>query len=385
MRRLLLLVTTVVLVDTAFYASISPLLPHYSDELDLSKSAAGVLTASYAAGTLIGSIPGGWLAARVGVKPTLITGLCLLAVTSVGFGFAEDIVLLDTARFVQGVGGAFSWAAGLAWLIGVAPAGRRGELIGSATAAAIVGVMIGPALGGAATETSPELVFSSIGVLAAGLALWAATFRGIEPTRGAVMAPMLQALRTRPVLTAFWLFLLPALFAGAIEVLAPLRLDDLGASGAAIGGIFLVMAAVEAALSPVSGRVSDRRGRLVPIRLGLAGAVVATVLLPLPETVVLLAVVLVLAVAALGVFWAPGMALVSDTSEKAGLEQGLAFALSNLAWAGGHLLGGAGGGALADATSDAVAYGLMGLICALTLAGLLLRARRPRRGSAVAV
>ena len=47
MRRLFWLVAAVVLVDTMFFAAVAPLLPHYSDELDLSKTGAGVLTAAY--------------------------------------------------------------------------------------------------------------------------------------------------------------------------------------------------------------------------------------------------------------------------------------------------------------------------------------------------
>ena len=47
------------------------------------------------------------------------------------------------------------------------------------------------------------------------------------------------------------------------------------------------------------------------------------------------------------------MALLSDNVERAGVAQWLAFALVNLAWAGGQVLGGSGGGGLADATSDA--------------------------------
>jgi hypothetical protein len=87
--------------------------------------------------------------------------------------------------------------------------------------------------------------------------------------------------------------------------------------------------------------------------------------------VVLLAAALVATVTALGTFWAPGMALLSDAAERAGLDQALAFSISNLAWALGHILGGGAGGALADATADAVVYGLLAAACAITLAGLV--------------
>jgi MFS family permease len=376
MRRLFLLVAAVVLVDTMFFAAVAPLLPHYADEFELSKTGAGILAGAYPAGTFAGSLPSGWLAARWGVKPTLLLGLTLLGATSLVFAFAETIVLLDAARFVQGVGGACMWAAGMAWLVSATPAERRGELIGSALAAAIVGVLLGPVLGGAASVLSPEAVFSAVAVVAATLAAWAWTIPGVPPEPGPGLSGLVRALGRPAVLAGFWLFTLPAIFAGVVEVLAPLRLDDLGASGAAIGAIFLAAAAVEAALSPLAGRASDRQGRLVPIRAGLAGAVVMAVLLPLPGTVVLLAGAVLLAIAALGVFWAPAMAMLSDASEKVGLEQGLAFALSNLAWAIGHLIGSGGGGALAEATADAVPYALLGVACAATLAGVLALGRR---------
>ena len=168
-----------------------------------------------------------------------------------------------------------------------------------------------------------------------------------------------------------------------IEVLAPLRLDDLGASGAAIGAIFLITAAVEAVISPLAGRASDRRGRLAPIRAGLAGAVVMAVLMPLPGSIVLLALAMLVTFATLGGFWAPAMALLSDASEAAGLDLALAFSISNLAWALGHLAGSGGGGAIADATSDAVPYGLLGLACALTLVRVIALGRSaPARSAA---
>ena len=370
-RRLFLLVSAVVLVDTMFFAAVAPLLPHFSDELGLSKTAAGVLTAAYPAGTFVGAVPGGWLAARWGVKPTLLLGLSLLGVTSLVFAFANSIELLDAARFVQGMGGACMWAAGMAWLVSAAPADRRGELIGSALAAAIIGVLFGPVLGGAATVVGPEVVFSGVSVVAVGLAAWAWTTPGVPPEPSPGARVVLRALTRRDVLAGFWLFTLPAVIAGALEVLVPLRLDDLGASGAAVGAVFLVAAGFEALVSPAAGRLSDRRGRLAPIRAGLAGATVMAALLPLPDSVVLVAAALILVVAALGTFWAPAMAMLSDSSEKAGLDQALAFSIGNLAWSLGHVMGGGAGGALADATADALVYGLLGVTCALTLAGVI--------------
>ncbi|HEY1273616.1 MAG TPA: MFS transporter [Thermoleophilaceae bacterium] len=371
MRRLFLLVAAVVLVDTMFYAAITPLLPHYQNELGLSKSDAGVLAASYAAGTLLGSIPAGWLAARAGCKNTLLLGLAALGATSIVFGLAQNVLLLESARFIQGVGGACSWAAGMAWLVGASPPERRGELIGSALGAAIVGVMLGPVLGGAATLAGPAPVFGAVSLVAAVLAAWAWTMPGVGPGLSPSLASLGRALRRRRMLTGFWLFTLPAVFAGVLEVLVPLRMDALGATGVAVGAAFLVASAAEAVVSPWTGRISDRRGRLFPIRAGLAGATVTAIVLPWPETAVVLAAMLVLAIASLGTFWAPGMALLSDASEEAGLDQGLAFALANLAWAGGHVLGGGAGASLADATADAVPYALLGVACAVTLARLL--------------
>ena len=130
---LVTLVSAVVLGDTIFYSAITPLLPAYAEELGLSKTGAGLLEASYAAGTLVAAVPAGVLAARVGVRRTVLTGLALLGVSSLVFGLARSVVLLDAARFAQGVGGACSWAGALAWLVRRAPADRRGELIGPDT------------------------------------------------------------------------------------------------------------------------------------------------------------------------------------------------------------------------------------------------------------
>src|ERR1700754_1070762 len=102
MRRLLLLASAMVFLDTTFFTVIAPLLPEYKEELHLSTAQAGVLTAAYAAGTLVASLPGGYVASRFGPRRTSIAGLLVLAVVTLLFGFLKSIYPLDVARFVQG-------------------------------------------------------------------------------------------------------------------------------------------------------------------------------------------------------------------------------------------------------------------------------------------
>src|SRR5206468_4431626 len=90
LRRLLVLVGAIVLVDTMFYAALTPLLPHYAQELGLSKAGAGVLAGAYAVGALVGGIPSGMLVSRFGVKPTILLGLGLMIATTALFGFAQS-------------------------------------------------------------------------------------------------------------------------------------------------------------------------------------------------------------------------------------------------------------------------------------------------------
>jgi MFS family permease len=374
-RRLLLVLSAIVFVDTTFYAVVAPLLPHYAEELDLSKASAGILLAAYPAGTLVGALPSGIIAVRFGPKRTVLAGLALLTVSSIGFAFASSVVVLDLARFVQGIGGACSWAGGLAWLVSEAPAARRGELIGTALGAAIGGALLGPVLGAAAAALGTRPVFGALALVEIGLAIAAI---GLQGGRAAAVpgASLRATVATPRVRVGMWLVALPGLGFGVLDVLVPLRLDDLGVAEAGVAATFLAAAAIEGGISPVVGRVADRRGSLVPIRAGLLGATVLVLIVPIPAIAVLCAALLVAATAAFGAFWAPAMALLSEAAENVGADQGLAFGLVNLAWAVGMVGGAAGGGGLAKATSDAVPYVILSVLCGVTLLALTRRRTR---------
>jgi len=371
MRRLLLLVGAVVLVDTMFFSAVTPLLPTYAARFGLSKAGAGVLAGSYAAGAVLGTLPSGWLATRAGSRRTLLLGLALMALSSVGFAFAGRVALLDATRFLDGIGGACAWAGGMGWLVSLTPFEQRGATIGKAMSAALAGVLLGPALGAVAQATGPETPFSLVGVLAALLAVAALRMPAPPaPALAAAQRPYAAAWREERVRMGAWLVLAPALAYGTIEVLGPLALHRLGASGLAIGATFLIAAGVEGVAQVFAGRATDRLGRGTPIRIGLAGTLAALLVLPLPEVAWLLALVVVAGCVLSGIVNTPAMTVLSDGVERAGLEHGLGFAIVNLVWGAGQVIGAVAGAALAGATADAVPYLVLAVVFATTLARL---------------
>ncbi|MBV9336372.1 MAG: MFS transporter [Solirubrobacterales bacterium] len=378
LRLLFIVAGAVVFFDTVFYAAVVPLLPTLTEQLHLSKASAGVLTAAYAIGTLVGSIPGGILAERAGPRVTLYTGLALMGSSSLAFGLLDNVLLLDLARFIQGVGGACTWSGSLAWLIAEVSPERRGSAIGGALAAGIGGALFGPVVGTLAHALGRGPVFSAVVLLAAGLAAAVQLLPApVRPERPADRVALSHQLRQPAIALGMWLVAIPAAASGAMNVLGPLRLGRLGADAAGIGAVFLLAAAVEAAMSPAVGHLSDRRGPILPLRIGLGAAVITLLCFTVPDTAVALAAVILLETVALGTFWAPAMAMLSGAADAHGMSQAYALALINLAWAGGQIAGAGGGGALAKASSDAVPFAVAAALCAATL-GLLL-ARPVRR------
>jgi len=353
MRRLLFLASTMIFFDVAFYAAISPLLPEYVAEFGLSKAQAGVLAASYAVGTLLASLPAGLVATRVGPRRTVIAGLLLLGFSSLAFGLANDIMLLDLARFAQGVSGALTWAGALTWLITSAPPERRGSVIGTALGTAIAGALVGPIIGAIAGEVGTGPVFGAVLGIALLLAAAAARLPEGEPPAAQTLREVATAALSRPVVTATAFVTVPSLMFGVIEVLVPLRIAEFGEGHVVIAAGFIAAAALEALLSPAAGRYSDRVGRRIPFVVGIG--ICACSMIGIAAAYGLGPVLAALIVGAFGagICFAPALTTLSETADVSGLHQGFAAGLSNMAWAAGQAGGALLGGGLASVTGYA--------------------------------
>jgi MFS family permease len=367
MRRLLLLASAMIFFDVAFFAAIAPLLPQYVDELGLTKAEAGVLSAAYAAGTLIGSLPAGFAASRLGPRKAVIHGLLLLGCSSLVFGFANQILLLDAARFIQGIAGALIWSGALTWLITTAPEEKRGSVIGSALGTAIAGALLGPALGAIAGAIGTEPVFSSVLVITIVLSIAASRLPQPPAPEQQSLREVMATLSSRPVLEAAAFVAVPSVMFGAIEVLVPLRIDALGGGHGVIAAGFIAGAGLEAMLAPLAGRISDRVGRRLPYVVGLAICAVAMVVIATVATLGLVLGGLILTSLGAGLCFAPALTLISDVAESSRLHQGFAAGVSNMAWAAGQVIGGVGGGVVANLTGNTAPSIAIALLLVLTV------------------
>ena len=375
MRRLLGLVCAVIFVDAMLFTTLTPLVPDYASEFDLSKTGAGLLVGAFGAGALLGGVPGGLAAARWGAKHAVVGGLVLLAIASFGFALAGTPEALVIARFVQGFSSTITWAGALAWVAGAAPRDRRGQALGTAFGVAIAGAILGPMFGGLAETVGIRSSLLTVGLVALLFALLAV----LQPSAHAetlTFSGLRNAVHDRRFLGGLWLNTLPAMLFGTLVVLAPLALDDAGWSTLAIATVFFVSGLVEVVINPVLGRVTDRVGRLFPIRIALAASVVVAAALAAASEPLVIALLVGAAAISFGAMYTPGMALTSHRADSTGLAQGLAFGIMNSAWAIGALAGPSLGGALAELRGDALPYLLGATLCALTLLATRLVAAR---------
>jgi predicted MFS family arabinose efflux permease len=365
-RSLVALAAAIAVLDSILIAALPPLLPHYADEFGIGASLAGVLSASYSIGLLLGALPAGQLVGRLGQRPVIVISLVVLAVSSVGFGLASSFALLVTARTIEGIASAFAWTAMFAWLTAEAPPARRARLFGLVLGAAFVGFTLGPALGALAVGIGTAPTFMAFGAVAAIVA--AVTFllpSPVRPPRRPLRAYALLA-RSPGVPYSLWLQAFPGLLIGAIGLIAALRLADLGLGTAWIAAVFTVGSALQAVSSPLAGRWTERSGVIAPIRFGLLSSAALTVCIAIPTHVGVLAAIAALALGVFAMMLTPATAALTTAVERAGEDPSLGFALMNFAFAPGAIAGAVLAGVMRETVGDTAALAVIAGACLAT-------------------
>ena len=161
----LLILVSAVLVDMIGFGIVIPLLPFYAEEFGATPFVVTLLIASYSATQLLATPLWGRLSDRRGRRRLFIAGLAASALSHLLYGFSHSLPMLFLSRMTAGAaGGTISIAHAIT--ADTTSAENRARGLGWIGAAAGLGVMLGPPIGG---------YFSSIwglgapGFIAAGL------------------------------------------------------------------------------------------------------------------------------------------------------------------------------------------------------------------------
>ncbi len=147
--RHVLLVTFLATVIFAFTTtSINVALPSIQKEFKLGAVALGWLPLVYILASAVFLLPFGKVGDRFGRRAVFIGGLVVFLVSTVALVFADSYLMLITLRVAQGVAGSMVFATSMAMVTLAYPPEKRGWAIGISVAAAYLGQMAGPALGG---------------------------------------------------------------------------------------------------------------------------------------------------------------------------------------------------------------------------------------------
>jgi MFS family permease len=332
--------------DLLVYGIAIPVLPLLPSVVSAGPSATGALFAGYAAATLVMTPVAGRLVDRFGASRPLLVAMVVLAGASALFTVGDTYPVLLVARIVQGAAAGLGWVSGLALIAVTTDAAVRGKAMGLALSMVSVGVLVGPPLAGLLVERlTVHAPFEFATVLALAVALVALVVGPRSRGTGGVPGGIGTVLRAPGVVAVLAVVVVAAGTLASVEPVLPLRLTlGFGMNALSVGLLFAALVLASAIVTPWAGGLV---GRVNARLLGAVGALAASgglLLLGIASSIWQAWAGAVLLGVGEGVLLASSTALmgllVSETTLGAG------YALYNLAYAGGLMIGplAAGGG-----------------------------------------
>lgn len=338
MKRISVLMATA-FVDMIGFAIVFPLLPFYAERLNAEVWVIGWLIATFSIAQLAFAPLWGRFSDRYGRRPALILGLCISAIAFLVFAFANSVWLLFLTRLVQGVGGATTGVA-QAYVADSSEPKDRAKALGWLSAATSAGVMFGPVIGSLAFNlgvAAPGLVASSL-CLTNVLFAWRMLpesqpekekhIEGKAPVVRRSIRTAAWEVVTHPrgdVSRLIWIYAVGMLGFMSMTAVLPLYLGDVFAITEAnigtffffIGSVSLVMRAI------VLGRLVDTFGETKVMRMGAAFLALGLFLIPIPSSVLLAAIAMMLVPIGTALLFPTVSALVSHRTKRREMGQTL--------------------------------------------------------------
>ena len=368
-----------VLVASAFviaigFGIVSPVLPAYARSFDVGVAAASFVVSIFAMFRLAFAPVGGRLVAKLGERPVYLTGLLLVAASSLATAFAQSYYQLLIFRGLGGIGSTMFTISAMALLVRLSPPTIRGRVSSAYASSFLIGGMVGPLVGGALAGFGLRVPFVaySVALVAAaavvGIRLSGARLRP-PPGSGPPAPPMLlgEALKVPAYRAA-----LASAFANGwcnfgvrVAVIPQFALvvrDDTW-----VAGVALALAALgTAAALQVAGRLADTLGRRPLAIVGLLATGVTLGVIGLSGSLVVLLVLSALSGLGAGLVNPAQQATVADVvgNDRSG---GTVLSTFQMAQDGGAIVGPVLVGVVADQVGYGWAFAVTGLVSLLAV------------------
>ncbi|MFI2753188.1 MFS transporter [Cellulomonas sp. P22] len=357
--------------------AVLPVVALTASDLGASLAGASVLVALLGIGQVIGDVPAGALAARVGDRRAMLVATVLAVLTLGACALAPNLAAFGAAVLVTGASSSVFHLARQSYLTEVTPVVNRARALSTLGGVSRIGAFLGPFLGAAVLHwTGLRGVFwlAAVTTVLAGLVV--AIVPDVEgsrlpTTRATAHVSTLTVLRRHRhvLLTLGSAVVLVGAVRASRQVVLPLWTDHVGLSPTTTSLIFGLAGAVDMLLFYPAGHVMDRRGRLwvaVPSMVVLGGAIA---LLPLTDTVAGICVVAMVMGLGNGIGSGILMTLGADVAPPETRSQflGIWRLLQDSGAAAGPLVVSAGA-ALGSLAAGIATMGAMGLVAAGALA-----------------
>ncbi|BAK36735.1 putative major facilitator superfamily transporter [Microlunatus phosphovorus NM-1] len=283
--------------------AILPLVALSARELGASIGVAALVVAMLGIGQLVGDLPAGALAARIGERRALILA-CLIDVCAlIGAFLAPTVVLLSAAVFVAGLANAVFSLARQTYLTAAVPLRIRARAMSTLGGVFRIGSFVGPFVGAIIVTRSniaSAYVFAAVmSLLAAGLSALLPDLappadkpgsdeRGgrQDPSQAQPTVFSVLAKHRRILLTLGTGVLVLSAARATRQAIIPLWAEAQGIDAATTSIIFGISAGVDILLFYPGGAIMDRYGRAAVAIPAMITLGVGFVLLPLTDTAV---------------------------------------------------------------------------------------------------
>jgi len=319
-----------------------PLIPVYALDLGATGFQVGMIIASFNIARVFANPISGRLSDRWGRKPFIVAGLFLYAVVSIFYILATDVNDLILVRFLHGLTSVLVVPVAMALAADIAPDNKLARYIGTLNMAVMLGLGVGPMLGGIIRDTlGMNTAFYVMGILALltgiGVMLLIPSDRiGSEFKIKKPAAPIKDLLKHRVVLGLFFLRLFVASGQGSVYSFLPLLGIDIGITSSEVGIILGVNIFLIAVLQRACAGIADRSDPRVLIIFGTIISGITVLAMPYAKGFGTILALNIVMGASNGIATPAGFVLTGKVGRKLGM--GSIMGLTDAGWSLGMIV-----------------------------------------------